>query len=56
MFNFTLDEQEAVGIITLIGKQPTETGFFPLHQKLVAQFNQQAQKLAEQKQQPGEPE
>ena len=38
---FTLDDNEAAFIIRVIGQLPTESGAFPLHQKLVAQFQEQ---------------
>ena len=40
-----LTEQEAVFLVRVVGQLPTESGAFPIHQKLVAQFN--AQKEAE---------
>lgn len=42
---FTLEDNEAAFIVRVLGQLPTETGAFPLHQKLVAQF--QAQQKAE---------
>jgi hypothetical protein len=41
MINFNLDANEAAFIIRVIGQLPTESGAFPLHQKLVEQFKQQ---------------
>ena len=41
---FTLEDNEAAFIVRVIGQLPTESGAFPLHQKLVAQF--QAQQTA----------
>lgn len=38
---FTLEDNEAAFIVRVIGQLPTESGAFPLHQKLVAQFNEQ---------------
>ena len=38
---FTLEPNEAAFIIRVIGQLPTESGAFPLHQKLVAQFKEQ---------------
>lgn len=38
---FTLEDNEAAFIIRVLGQLPTESGAFPLHQKLVAQFNEQ---------------
>lgn len=49
---FTLEDNEAAFIVRVIGQLPTESGAFPLHQKLVAQF--QSQDVHEQ-QKPEEP-
>lgn len=49
---FTLEDHEAAFIVRVLGQLPTETGAFPLHQKLVAQFQAQA----EQEQQKEEPQ
>lgn len=38
---FKLDDNEAAFIIRVIGGLPTESGAFPLHQKLVAQYQEQ---------------
>jgi len=38
---FTLEDNEAAFIVRVLGQLPTETGAFPLHQKLVAQFQAQ---------------
>jgi hypothetical protein len=38
---FTLEDNEAAFIIRVIGQLPTESGAFPLHQKLVQQFQTQ---------------
>ena len=38
---FTLEDNEAAFIVRVIGQLPTESGAFPLHQKLVAQFSEQ---------------
>ena len=38
---FTLDQNEAAFIIRVIGQLPTESGAYPLHQKLVAQFKEE---------------
>lgn len=44
---FTLEDNEAAFIIRVIGGLPTESGAFPLHQKLVAQYKaQEAQEEA----------
>lgn len=40
---FDLEPQEAAFVVNVLGKLPTESGAFPLHQKLAAQFNAQAQ-------------
>ena len=39
--NFNLEQNEAAFIIRVIGGMPTESGAFPLHQKLVAQYQAQ---------------
>lgn len=41
MINFNLDANEAAFIIRVIGQLPTESGAFPLHQKLVEQYKTQ---------------
>lgn len=46
---FDLDANEAAFIVRVLGQLPTESGAFPLHQKLVAQYKEQ-----EQQQQPME--
>ncbi len=38
---FKLDQNEAAFIIRVIGQLPTESGAFPLHQKLVEQYKAQ---------------
>lgn len=38
---FNLEPNEAAFIVRVIGQLPTESGAFPLHQKLVAQFQEQ---------------
>lgn len=59
---FNIEPNEAAYIVRLIGSQPTESGAYPLHQKLVAQFQSQSDEGKEQAQaqkeamQPGEPE
>lgn len=35
---FTLETNEAAFVIRVLGQLPTESGAFPLHQKLVQQF------------------
>jgi hypothetical protein len=39
--NFTLEQNEALFIIRVIGQLPTESGAFPLLQKLAAQYQAQ---------------
>ena len=39
--NFNLEQNEAAFIIRVIGGLPTESGAFPLHQKLVSQYQAQ---------------
>ena len=38
---FDVEPNEATFIVRVIGQLPTESGAFPLHQKLVAQFQEQ---------------
>ena len=38
---FNLEDNEAAFIIRVIGGLPTESGAFPLHQKLVVQYKEQ---------------
>ena len=38
---FTIEPNEAAFIVRVLGQLPTESGAFPLHQKLVAQFKEQ---------------
>ncbi len=38
---FNLEANEAAFIVRVIGQLPTESGAFPLHQKLVEQFKDQ---------------
>jgi hypothetical protein len=40
---FDLDTNEAAFIVRVLGQLPTESGAYPLHQKLVAQFKEQEQ-------------
>ena len=42
--NFNLEQNEAAFIIRVIGNLPTESGAFPLHQKLVQQYQAQEAK------------
>ena len=44
---FTLEDNEAAFIIRVLGQLPTETGAYPLHVKLVEQFNTQQQQPTE---------
>ena len=37
---FTIEPNEAAFIVRVLGQLPTESGAFPLHQKLVAQFKE----------------
>jgi len=46
---FTLEDNEAAFIVRVLGQLPTETGAFPLHQKLVEQFKSQENKEEPQK-------
>ena len=48
--NFNIETNEAAFIIRVLGQLPTESGAFPLHQKLVQQF--QAAQAAEQDEAP----
>ncbi len=43
---FTLEDNEAAFIVRVIGQLPTESGAFPLHQKLVQQFTDQQKEEA----------
>lgn len=47
MIDFKLDANEAAFVIRVIGQLPTESGAFPLHQKLVEQFKYQQEFIAE---------
>lgn len=47
MIDFKLEDNEAAFIVRVIGQLPTESGSFPLYQKLVAQFTEQQQKAEE---------
>ena len=38
---FTLNQNEAAFIIRVIGNLPTESGAYPLHQKLVEEYKAQ---------------
>jgi hypothetical protein len=45
---FNVEPNEAAFIVRVIGQLPTESGAFPLHQKLVEQFQKQdKQEVAE---------
>ena len=37
---FTLETNEAAFVIRVLGQLPTESGAYPLHQKLVQQFQE----------------
>lgn len=39
--NFSVEQNEAAFIIRVLGNLPTESGAFPLHQKLVQQYQEQ---------------
>lgn len=41
---FTLEQNEAAFIVRVLGQLPTESGAFPLHQKLVQQYQEQEEK------------
>lgn len=43
--NFQVEQNEAAFIIRVLGQLPTESGAFPLHQKLMEQYK--AQETAE---------
>ena len=38
---FTLEPNEAAFVVRVLGQLPTESGAYPLYQKLVAQFKEQ---------------
>lgn len=38
---FNLEPNEAAFVVRVIGQLPTESGAYPLHQKLVQQFKEQ---------------
>ena len=44
MIKFELEQNEAAFIVRVLGQLPTESGAFPLHQKLVQQYQQQEEK------------
>lgn len=44
---FTLEENEAAFIVRVIGQLPTESGAYPLHQKLLQQAQEQNQTKTE---------
>lgn len=52
---FNVDANEAAFIVRVIGQLPTESGAFPLHQKLVAQFKSQDVQEQEKQQSATEP-
>ena len=41
MKTFTLEDNEAEFVVKVIGQMPTQSGAFPLFQKLAEQFNAQ---------------
>jgi len=43
MKSFTLEDNEAQFVIQVLGQLPTQSGAFPLFQKLTEQFNSQVQ-------------
>ena len=47
MIDFKLDTNEAAFVIRVIGQLPTESGAFPLHQKLVEQFKTQQDQVTD---------
>ena len=42
MKTFTLEDNEAQFVIQVLGQMPTQSGAFPLFQKLAEQFNAQS--------------
>jgi hypothetical protein len=51
---FNLEANEAAFIVRVIGQLPTESGAFPLHQKLVEQFKAQDVKTQQDKEEAAE--
>jgi len=43
MKTFTLEDNEAQFVVQVLGQLPTQSGAFPLFQKLTEQFNTQVQ-------------
>jgi len=43
MKSFTLEDNEAQFVVQVLGNLPTQSGAFPLYQKLAEQFNVQVQ-------------
>ena len=43
MINFTLEDNEAQFVVQVLGQLPTQSGAFPLYQKLLEQFNFQTE-------------
>jgi len=43
MKTFTLEDNEAQFVVQVLGQLPTQSGAFPLYQKLAEQFNTQVQ-------------
>lgn len=48
MIKFELEQNEAAFIVRVLGQLPTESGAFPLHQKLVQQYQEQEPKQEQQ--------
>lgn len=44
---FNIEPNEAAFIVRVIGQLPTESGAFPLHQKLVEQYQTQEKQATE---------
>lgn len=47
--DFHLTSDEAAFVLRVIGQLPTESNAWPLHQKMLGQYNDAAKKVAEQK-------
>jgi hypothetical protein len=43
MKSFTLEDNEAQFVVQVLGQLPTQSGAFPLYQKVTEQFNAQVQ-------------
>lgn len=48
MKTFTLEDNEAQFVVQVIGQMPTQSGAFPLYEKLANQFNAQSAPVVEQ--------